>query len=76
MTEVVQRQFQLERKDEFMRAFIKDAIVNVVKPLQMKVELVDDNELAIVPEQPLPPRANWAGQEIEQQKPPIDDWQR
>jgi uncharacterized protein len=76
MTEVVQRQFQLERKDEFMRAFIKDAIVNVVKPLQMKVELVDDDEMGMVTtEQPLPPRANWAGQEIAPQK-EIDDWQR
>jgi uncharacterized protein len=65
MTEVVQRQFQLERKDEFMKAFIKDAIVNVVKPLQMKVELVDDDELGMIPaEPPLPPRPNWAGQEI------------
>jgi hypothetical protein len=49
--------------------------VNVVKPLQMKVELVDDNELAIVPEQPLPPRANWAGQEIAP-RPELDEWQR
>jgi uncharacterized protein len=75
MTEVVQRQFQLERKDEFMKAFIKDAIVNVVKPLQMKVELVDDNEMGIVPESPLPPRANWAGQEIAP-RPELDEWQR
>jgi uncharacterized protein len=76
MTEVVQRQFQLERKDEFMRAFIKDAIVNVVKPLQMQVELVDDNEMGMITtEQPLPPRANWAGQAIEPRK-EVDDWQR
>jgi uncharacterized protein len=33
ITEVVQRQFQLSRKDEFVKAFIKDAIVKVVKPL-------------------------------------------
>jgi uncharacterized protein len=75
MTEVVQRQFQLERKDEFMRAFIKDAIVNVVKPLQMKVELVNDDEMGIVPESPLPPRPNWAGQEIAP-RPELDEWQR
>jgi uncharacterized protein len=75
MTEVVQRQFQLERKDEFMRAFIKDAIVNVVKPLQMKVELVNDDEMGIVPESPLPPRQNWAGQEIAP-RPELDEWQR
>jgi uncharacterized protein len=34
MTEVVQRQFQLNRRDEFMQAFIKQAIARVVKPLQ------------------------------------------
>jgi small GTP-binding protein len=33
ITEVVQRQFQLSRKDEFVKAFIKDAIARVVKPL-------------------------------------------
>jgi uncharacterized protein len=75
MTEVVQRQFQLERKDEFMRAFIKDAIVNVVKPLQMQVELVNDDEMGIVPASPLPPRPNWAGQEIAP-RPELDEWQR
>jgi uncharacterized protein len=76
MTEVVQRQFQLERKDEFMRAFIKDAIVNVVKPLQMQVELVDDDAMGMIPaEQPLPPRPNWAGQEIAP-RPELDEWQR
>ena len=33
MTEVVQRQFQLNRRDEFLRGFIQEAIVKVVKPL-------------------------------------------
>ncbi len=33
ITEVVQRQFQLSRKDEFLKAFVKDAINRVVKPL-------------------------------------------
>ncbi len=76
MTEVVQRQFQLERKDEFMKAFIKDAIVNVVKPLQMQVELVNDDEMAMIPaEPPLPPRPNWAGQAIAP-RPERDEWRR
>lgn len=33
ITEVVQRQFQLSRKDEFIKAFVKDAIAKVVQPL-------------------------------------------
>ncbi len=33
ITEVVQRQFQLSRRDEFVKAFVKDAIAKVVKPI-------------------------------------------
>lgn len=33
ITEVVQRQFQLSRKDEFVRGFVRDALVKVVQPL-------------------------------------------
>ncbi len=33
MTEVVQRQFQLVRKDEFVKSFVKDAITKIVEPL-------------------------------------------
>ncbi|RMF26473.1 MAG: DUF697 domain-containing protein, partial [Cyanobacteria bacterium J083] len=33
ITEVVQRQFQLSRRDEFVKAFVSDAIAKVVKPL-------------------------------------------
>jgi uncharacterized protein len=71
ITEVVQRQFQLERRDEFMKAFIKDAIANVVKPLQMQAELLPEAE----PEQALLPRKDWAGQAIEPERNPRrDDW--
>lgn len=35
ITEVVQRQFQLNRKDEFVKAFVKDAIARVVEPLNI-----------------------------------------
>lgn len=34
MTEVVQRQFQLNRRDEFIKAFITEAIARVVRPLE------------------------------------------
>ncbi len=34
VTEVVQQQFQLSRKDEFIQAFVKQAIAKVVEPLE------------------------------------------
>jgi uncharacterized protein len=42
MTEVVQRQFQLNRRDEFMKAFIQEAIARVVKPLADKSDIVEE----------------------------------
>jgi small GTP-binding protein len=33
MTEVVQRQFQINRRDEFIKVFVQEAIAKVVKPL-------------------------------------------
>ena len=44
MTEVVQRQFQINRRDEFIKAFIQEAIARVVKPLQDKAEVVEHDE--------------------------------
>jgi len=38
MTEVVQRQFQLTRKEEFIKAFVKDAFAKVVEPLKLSIE--------------------------------------
>lgn len=38
MTEVVQRQFQLNRKDEFVKAFVQEAIARVVNPLSARLE--------------------------------------
>lgn len=42
MTEVVQRQFQLTKKEEFVKAFVKDAIDRVVEPLKMNLTLEDE----------------------------------
>jgi uncharacterized protein (DUF697 family) len=36
ISEVVQEQFQLNRRDEFMKGFLKEAIARVVEPLQSK----------------------------------------
>ncbi len=38
ITEVVQRQFQLNRRDEFIKTFVQDAIARVVKPLKESSE--------------------------------------
>ena len=48
ITEVVQRQFQLSRRDEFVKAFVKDAIAKVVKPIADTWE--DDAEATDYPE--------------------------
>ena len=42
ITEVVQRQFKLNRKDEFIRGFVQDAITRVIEPI--KDNLDDDLE--------------------------------
>jgi len=38
ITEVVQKQFQLNRKDEFVKVFIQEAIERVVKPIKLNLE--------------------------------------
>jgi uncharacterized protein len=42
ITEVVQRQFQLNRRDEFMQEFIQQAISKVIKPLTDKSKVEAD----------------------------------
>lgn len=44
ITEVVQRQFQLSRKDEFIKSFVKDAIAKVVQPLTEVWEDSDEEQ--------------------------------
>lgn len=48
ITEVVQRQFQLNRKDEFIKSFVQEAITRVVRPLNLdapkQIEEYDDEE--------------------------------
>jgi small GTP-binding protein len=44
ITEVVQRQFQLNRRDEFIKSFVQDAITKVIKPLQLEAKIEDDDE--------------------------------
>ncbi|HEY9892393.1 MAG TPA: GTP-binding protein [Candidatus Sericytochromatia bacterium] len=42
ITEVVQRQFQLNKKDEFIKAFVQQAIARVVRPLAESREVEDE----------------------------------
>lgn len=42
VTEVVQRQFQLNRRDEFVKAFVQEAIARVVKPLTEHLETPEE----------------------------------
>jgi small GTP-binding protein len=38
ITEVVQEQFQLNRRDEFLKAFVQEAITRVVQPLAERID--------------------------------------
>jgi uncharacterized protein len=44
ITEVVQQQFQLSRRDEFVKSFVKDAISKVVQPLSEAWGDEDDDD--------------------------------
>jgi uncharacterized protein (DUF697 family) len=80
ITEVVQRQFQLNRRDEFIKSFVQEAISRVVKPLQLEIRgenEVDPGEMEPLeirqPIKPIP-----APERIELSVEPddetIDDW--
>ena len=44
MTEVVQQQFQLNRKDEFIKVFVQEAIARVIRPLEGQTVEVEEEE--------------------------------
>jgi small GTP-binding protein len=44
MTEVVQQQFQLNRKEEFIKGFIQEAVAKVIQPLSNAIEAVDQEQ--------------------------------
>lgn len=53
ITEVVQQQFQLSRRDEFVKSFVQDAISKVVQPLSEAwgdEDLEEDEEAQVVSE--------------------------
>ncbi|MEM9544284.1 MAG: DUF697 domain-containing protein [Cyanobacteria bacterium P01_E01_bin.42] len=50
ITEVVQKQFKLVQKEEFIKVFVKDAIAKVVKPLQQTFEIEAPDSEADPPE--------------------------
>ncbi|HIK27927.1 MAG: DUF697 domain-containing protein [Oscillatoriaceae bacterium SKW80] len=73
ITEVVQRQFQLTRKDEFVKAFVKDAIARVVEPLQInqpQSEIIEKEEETTYQEEEYEPSPlDWG-----QKKQRREDW--
>ncbi len=44
ITEVVQRQFKLSRKDEFIKAFVQDAITRVIEPIKDSLDYSEDEQ--------------------------------
>ncbi|MGB3403438.1 MAG: DUF697 domain-containing protein [Microcoleaceae cyanobacterium] len=57
ITEVVQQQFQLVRKEEFVKQFVKDAMIRVIEPLksQLSSNQIADEPVDLEPlEMPLP----------------------
>ncbi|MEG4024202.1 GTP-binding protein [Microcoleus sp. S13C4] len=69
ITEVVQRQFQLNRKDEFVKAFVKDAIARVVEPLNIyQQESEPELEMSAELEPEIEPEPLY-------QPPQQDDWE-
>ncbi|ERT09811.1 small GTP-binding domain protein [Lyngbya aestuarii BL J] len=44
IAEVVQRQFKLTRKDEFVKSFIQDAIARVIEPLNLNSSRIEEDD--------------------------------
>jgi GTPase SAR1 family protein/uncharacterized membrane protein len=44
MTQVVQQQFQLNQRDEFMKAFVQEAFTKVIQPLTGRSKVEDETE--------------------------------
>lgn len=78
ITEVVQRQFQLNRKDEFVRSFVQDAISRVVKPLHLdEPEILEEEEEYAPPFQTMlePVQVQQLFDEWERPQSMADDWE-
>jgi GTPase SAR1 family protein len=73
MAEVVQRQFQLNRRGEFVKAFVKDAIARVVEPLTAPSEIEYNCELEEKPKPPVEPKPQPEPKPINYH--PQDDWE-
>jgi uncharacterized protein len=80
ITEVVQQQFQLNRRDEFIKAFVQEAITRVVEPFTAPLNL-PERELVL---EEVKPATDLGAAELEAIEPPDssaianwqhDDWQ-
>ncbi|UBF28406.1 GTP-binding protein [Kovacikia minuta CCNUW1] len=76
ITEVVQRQFQLNRKDEFIRSFVQEAITRVVKPLNLDRETELEAEELELESQPMVELRARLERDLEPVELEADDWER
>jgi hypothetical protein len=49
MTEVVQKQFQLNRRDEFIKSFVQEAITRVIQPLNLEIKATHELDPELEP---------------------------
>jgi small GTP-binding protein len=70
ITEVVQQQFALNRKDEFVKAFVQEAINRVVQPLNLDRLEPDPEELQIEA------RLEADAKLLKQADPDLEEWHR
>jgi uncharacterized protein len=49
MTEVVQKQFQLNRRDEFIKSFVQEAITRVIQPLNLDIKATNELDPELEP---------------------------
>ncbi|MCW6035275.1 GTP-binding protein [Spirulina subsalsa FACHB-351] len=68
MTEVVQTQFKLLQKEQFMKGFVKDAIVKFVQPMQDTIKIRAELEETPPEIVPMPLEKTWQNPLL------VDDW--
>ena len=73
VTEVVQQQFQLNRREEFIKAFMQEAVARVIRPLQLELKA----ELEPLEELRMPQYEELSNEELPNRRSTqetIDDW--
>ncbi|MGA7935284.1 MAG: DUF697 domain-containing protein [Kovacikia sp.] len=76
MTDVVQRQFQLNRKDEFIRSFVQEAVTRVVQPLHLDRELELEPDPVVLEAEPMVELRARLERDLKPIELEEDDWER